>query len=121
MKKMTAWILLGFLLLEVSPLLAEETIKKQGMLGQIGAIEKRGFVNFATALGEFGTTLKSEKQNHPKAWPLSYIPRAFTNTAIRVSSSVNDFIVLPWIAAASKEDAPLTRHFDLPDYVWQKE
>jgi hypothetical protein len=43
------------------------------------------------------------------------------NTAIRVSSSVNDIAVLPWYAAAADDDTPLTRHFDLPDYSWEKE
>ncbi len=121
MNKMTAWILLGFLFLGTPPLFAEETAEKKSGLAQVGAIEKRGFVNFATTLGEFGTTLQREKRDHPKAWPLTYVPRTFMNMAIRVSSSVNDIAVLPWYAAAADDDTPLTRHFELPDYVWEKE
>jgi len=39
---------------------------------------------------------------------------------VRAFSSVNDFIVLPWYVAWS-DATPLTKRFDLPDYVWQKE
>ena len=118
---MTAWILLGFLFLGTNPLFAKETAEKKSGWAQVGSIEKRGFANLGTALGEFGTTLQSERKEHPKAWPLTYIPRAFMNTVVRVSSSVNDIAVLPWYAAAAGDDTPLTRHFDLPDYVWEKD
>ena len=121
MKKIIAWIFLGFLFLGTSSLFAEETVEKQNALEQIGSIEKRGFVNFATALGEFAYAVQGEKKDHPKVWPATYIPRVFMNLAIRAFSGVNDFIVLPWYAAAAKDDTPLTRRFELPDYVWQKE
>ena len=113
-------ILIVFLFLGAGPLLAAETVKKESALKQVTSVEKRGIVNFATTPAEFAYTFKTEKKEHPKAWPLTYVPRVFANMAIRVGSSVNDFIVLPWYVAWS-DATPLTRHFELPDYVWQKE
>ncbi len=119
-KAKIAWILAGFLFLGTCPLFSAETVKKENAWEQIASIEKRGVLNFATTPAEFGYTFQSEKKAHPKAWPLTYVPRAFTNMAIRVGSSVNDLIVLPLYVKWS-ESTPLTRRFDLPDYVWEKE
>ena len=107
-------------MLGAGTLFAGEIVKKECALKRIASIEKRGFVNLVTAPGELVYAFKSEKKGHPKAWPLTYIPRFFLNMAIRWGSSVNDFIVLPWYVTWS-EDVPLTRHFELPDYVWEKE
>ncbi len=120
MEKKIMWVLVGLLLLGADSLFAAETVKKENAFKQIASIEKRGLVNLLTSPGELVYTFKEEKKSHPKAWPVTYVPRLFTNTAIRWGSSVNDFIVLPWYAAAS-DDTPLTRHFELPDYVWEKE
>jgi hypothetical protein len=119
-KKMTAWILLGLFFLGAGTLFAAETVKKESAFEQIVSIEKRGIANFLTSPGEVVYAFEAERKDHPKAWPATYIPRVFTNTVIRWSSSVNDILVLPWYAAVS-ETTPLTRHFDLPDYVWEKE
>jgi hypothetical protein len=118
-KKMT-WILVGLLFLGAGPLFAAETVKKECPFKKIGFLEKRGIVNFATSPAELVYAFKSEKKAHPKAWPVTYIPRFFTNAAIRVGSSVNDILVLPWCPTAC-DTTPLTRRFELPDYVWQKE
>ena len=116
-----ALLLAGFLFLGAGPLLAAETVKKEGALQQINSIEKRGLVNFATAPLEFVNTAKSEKKDHPKAWLVTYVPRLFMNLATRVASSANDFIVLPFSSAMTHDTTPLTRRFDMPDYVWQEE
>lgn len=113
-------ILVGLLFLGTGSLFAGTSVKKESVWKQIGAIESRGFVNFFTTPAEVVYTFKTERKDHPKAWPATYIPRFFGNMVIRVASSVNDFIVLPWYVAAG-DATPLTRHFDLPDYVWQKE
>jgi len=113
-------ILVGLLFLGAGSLFATETVKKENAFKQIASIEGRGAMNFLTSPGEFASAFRMEKKDHPKAWPLTYVPRAFTNIAIRVGSSVNDFIVLPWYVTWS-DPTPLTRHFELPDYVWQKE
>lgn len=113
-------ILIGLLCFETGALFAAETIKKQSTFQKIMAVEKRGAVNFLSSPAELFYTFKGEKKDHPKAWPLTYLPSFFTKTAVRVGSSANDLIVLPWYVAAG-DDTPLTRRFDLPDYVWQKE
>ena len=120
MEKKIALILAGLLFLGVGPLFAAGTVKKENALKQIASIERRGFVSFFTSPGELVYALKAEKKSHPKAWPLTYVPRVFTHTAIRWGSSVNDIFVLPWYAVTS-DATPLTRRFDLPDYVWDKE
>ncbi len=120
MEKKVAVILIGLLCFGAGSLFAEEAVKKENAFKQAASIEKRGFLNFLTAPAEFAYTFKSEKKKYPKAWPLTYVPRVFTNMAIRAGSSVNDIAVLPWYAAES-DDTPLTRRFELPDYVWQKE
>jgi hypothetical protein len=113
-------ILLFLLLFGAGPLFATEMVKKESVLKQIGSIEKRGFVNLLTWPAELVYAFKGEKKDHPKAWPLTYVPRFFMNTVTRISSSVNDIFVLPWYVAWS-DATPLTRRFELPDYVWEKE
>ena len=119
-KRRIALLLAGLLFLGASALFATETVKKENVLKQIVSVEKRGFVNFFTSPAELVYAFKTEKKEHPKGWPATYFPRFFMNLAVRIASSVNDFIVLPWYVAAS-DATPLTRHFDLPDYVWQKQ
>ncbi|MFH1800565.1 MAG: hypothetical protein ABH891_06960 [Candidatus Omnitrophota bacterium] len=124
-KARITWILIGILFLGACPLFAAKivepkTVKKESTLNKIGSLEKRGAVNFLTSPAELVYAFKGEKKDHPKAWPLTYVPRLFTNMAIRVGSSVNDILVLPWYAAAS-DATPLTRRFELPDYVWEQE
>ena len=119
-KMIAAFIFIGFLCLGANALFAVETVKEQNAFKKIIAVEKRGAVNFLSSPGELFYTFQQEKKDHTKAWPLTYIPSFFTRAAVRVGSSANDFIVLPWYVAAG-DDTPLTRRFELPDYVWQKE
>ena len=131
-KTRMALILAGLLFLAGSSLFAEEavkaeetvktgeTIKKENVFKQIASIQGRGAMNFLTAPGEFSAAFQTEKKAHPKAWLLTYPPRFFSNMAVRVGSSVNDILVLPWFVRWS-EDTPLTKRFELPDYVWEKE
>lgn len=120
MEKKIMAMLIGLLFFAAGLLFAAEPVKKESVWKQIASVEKRGFLNFFTSPGEFVRALKLEKKIHPKAWPLTYISRSFTNIAIRAGSSANDILVLPWYVAKS-DDTPLTRRFDLPDYAWQKE
>jgi hypothetical protein len=119
-KTRIALILTGLLCLGAYPLFATETSKKENILKRVGAIETRGAVNFLTSPGELVYTLIDEKKDHPKAWTITYVPCLFKNIVVRVGSSVNDFIVLPWYAATG-DATPLTRRFELPDYVWEKD
>ncbi|MFA7255633.1 MAG: hypothetical protein WC133_06015 [Candidatus Omnitrophota bacterium] len=120
MEKKVISILIGLLFLGTCPLFAAETVKKENAFKQIVSVEKRGLVNLLTSPAEIVYALKWEKKDHPKAWPVTYLPRFITNAVVRVSSSLNDFILLPWYVTWG-DPTPLTRHFELPDYVWEKE
>lgn len=120
-KTRIAWVFLIFLSLGIPSILAEEPVIKENYGKQWLSLEKRGFVNMVTSFGEFGNAYTLEKKEHSKIWPVTYFPRLLMNFTTRLSSGVNDAFVLPWYAWASHDTTPLTRRFDFPDYVWQKE
>jgi len=117
-----AWMLPAIFFLGVTILFAApgEPRKKVGFKGAMGA-EMRGWTNGITALGEIARTLPGEKKDHPKAWPVTYMAKAFANTMTRAGSGVTDILIMPWTVAAGGDPTPITRRFDLPDYVWQKD
>ncbi len=121
MEKKVILVVSGLLLLGSAALFAGEPVKKDNIFKQTLAIEKRGFVNLVTCPGEVVYTFKSEKKAYPKVWPATYLPRLLMNSATRIGSSVYDIFLLPWYAPAMNDPTPLTRHFDMPDYVWKKE
>ena len=121
MKKSTLFLFLGIFMFGTHTLFAAETPKKQCAGTQILKLEGRGLINFVTSPGEFVSTFTREKKNHPKAWPATYIPRVFGNIVTRVTSGVNDMFILPFYVWASHDTTPMTRRFELPDYVWQNE
>ena len=121
MEKKIAWILLGLLFLGTTSLYAGEPSKTKAALDKIASIEKRGIVNLFTWPGEAVNAFTTEKKDHPRAWPATYLPRFLANFLTRLGSGVYDILVLPWYAAATNDTTPLTRRFDLPDYVWEKE
>ncbi len=86
----------------------------------VKTVMTRGWMNFFTFPGEIVRTGQNEKQNHPKAWPLTYAPRLVANVIVRATSSVNDMFVLPAYVWATKDPRPITYFFDMPDYVWEK-
>lgn len=97
-----------------------EPKSEAGFKGALG-VEGRGWVNVLTSPAELVYAYLPEKKDHPKAWPLTYIPMFFTKIVTRVSSGVNDILVMPWLVAAKGDPTPLTRRFEMPDYVWQKD
>lgn len=113
--------MLGFLLLGVTVLFAAEPAKKENVLKQVASIEGRGFLNLLTSPGEVVYAFKSEKEMHPKAWPATYIPKLVAKFVTRFASSTYDIFLLPWYASAIHDTTPMTRRFDMPDYVWQKD
>ena len=120
MEKKITWIFIGLLFLAAGSLFAAETVKKECPFKKIVSLEGRGALNFLTSPAELVYAFKGEKKTHPKAWPVTYPPRFFTNAMMRVGSSANDILVLPWCPTAC-DTTPLTRRFELPDYAWQKE
>ena len=120
--KKTIWLLMLSLVFSGSfPLWAADTAEKTSALARVGNIEKRGWTNLATSSGEFVNVFKTEKKDHPKAWPATYLPHAFFNFATRTTSGICDIVALPWYAWMINDSTPITRHFDMPDYVWGKE
>jgi hypothetical protein len=123
MKKTTFFVLslFGILMLGVTVLHAAETGKQTNAFKQILDVQGRGVVNILTFPGEFGRAFRIEKKAHPKAWPVTYFPRALTDAITRAGSGVHDVAVLPFYVNAIKDPTPMTRHFELPDYCWQQE
>ena len=116
-----ARILLSLLFLGSFSVFAKETAAKENYFKQVLSVEGRGVVNVVTSPGEVVRTYIAEKKNHSKAWPATYLPRLLMNFATRFVSGANDVFILPWYAWAAQDTTPMTQHFDLPDYVWQKE
>jgi hypothetical protein len=121
MKKTVIILLFAVLFLTGSAAFAAGEADSKETNGQlIGDVMKRGVINLFTFPGEIVRTGKAEKENHPKAWIVTYFPRVLGNMATRLTSSINDMGVLPWYVGATKDKRALTGFFDLPDYVWQK-
>lgn len=99
---------------------AGETPKKENGVRLAGSVFTRGAINLFTFPGEIVRTAVVEKENHPKAVYVTYVPRVFGNLATRLVSSVNDIGVLPWYVWATNDKRPITNFFDMPDYVWEK-
>lgn len=121
MKKIVTLIIFGFFALGIISLSAAETEKKLTGLQQILEVQKRGILSGLGSPWEFVRTFQSERQWHPKAWPLSYLPRAVLNFITRAVSGVNDVAILPLYVNLDKDPRPITRRFDLPDYPWKKD
>ncbi len=106
------------------------SIIPMGSAGVDGHTEKGVFARKMTVLGrgmgniiglplEIPNTIKRETEIHPKLWPITFIPRWLTNTAVRLTSAVNDIVFYPWIVPFTDDLSPLTESYDLPDYPWQ--
>lgn len=121
MKKIISLMLVAVFVLGVTSAMAAEPCKKGKAVKQIFNVQGRGLVNLVTFPWELVSTFQSEKQLHSRLWPATYLPRVLLNSVTRVVSGVNDIVVLPWIVNASQDARPITRHYDLPDYAWQKE
>ncbi|MSR78421.1 MAG: hypothetical protein EXS63_09420 [Candidatus Omnitrophica bacterium] len=91
--------------------------EKQNSLQLMG----RGLGNFAGSPLEISSTLVREYRTHPRLWPATYPFRLAQNFIFRVCSSVNDGMILPWVASIAHETPPLTRGLGLPDYPWNIE
>ena len=81
----------------------------------------RGLLNVASLPLEIPYTGVREIKKHSKAWPVTYIPRLFSNMAYRFASGANDFFIYPWVAHWEEDMRPLTERVGLSDYVWQQE
>ena len=116
-----------FFLLTATASAAELKITRDGRselspLQRSGHVFVRGFTNIVSSPLEAYRTLKVEQKWHPKAWPVSYVPRTLFNFLIRLSSAAYDFTIIPvFVVPFSDDIRPFTRVYDLPDYPWQLE
>lgn len=91
-------------------------------LKKIKTTVSRGLVNVLTLPAELVSTFKREKTNHPKAYPVSFIPRSLCNIVIRIASAANDIFISPIVAPFVDETPhPITEAMELPVYPWQTE
>ncbi len=79
----------------------------------------RGLANMTVFPSEIVSTMQRETELHPKAWPVTYVPRVMTNMVTRIFSGLNDTIVAPWYTPISDDTRPWTAGLGLPDYPWQ--
>lgn len=120
MKKSLIFLLM--ILFLASPLYAEDLDGRTslGALGRVGHVMTRGLVNAVTSPWEFVRTFPLEKELHPKAWPITYLPRAITHTLIRITSAAHDIFLFPFYVPFTNDISPWTEPFDLPTYAFQK-
>ncbi|MBU9888262.1 MAG: hypothetical protein KTQ49_00140 [Candidatus Omnitrophica bacterium] len=100
---------------------AAETAVKPNAVKQILDVQKRGFINIVTCLGETARVVPIAKEEHPKAWLAAYPFYAFGNTFLRLGSGINDLAILPFYVNVVQDPTPITTRMDLPEYFWSRE
>ncbi len=120
--KKTALILL-FLLLMARPgwALSQDGRTTMGPWARVGYVMNRGLVNVVSFPYEMVGTIAREREIHSRAWPLTWLPRFLNNSAVRVASGFNDFLVQPFVVPHTDDLSPMTEPFDLPEFPWQRE
>jgi len=103
-----------------NPLFAYDTHRTdKGAFRRILSAEKRGVLNLISIPLELVRTPVVEARIHKRAWPLTLLPRLFTNIMIRTASSVQDIVFSPVFLSFSNDMTPLTSPLGLPDYAWE--
>ena len=92
-----------------------------GPLARVGYVMMRGAANAAGLPFEIPGTIVREYRMHSRLWPVTWMPRFFTNVCIRVSSITNDIVFFPFVAPFTNDLSPFTEAYDLPEYPWQSE
>lgn len=100
---------------------AEDSEMRHRPLARPFVVMGRGFGNILGLPFEILRTAAAEHEVHPKLWPVTYIPRLATHAIIRVASSVNDIVLLPWVAPFADDLTSWSESMGLPDYPWQRE
>lgn len=123
MKKALSLLTLFFLLTAAAPQnITQEGRTQMGPLQRSGFVFVRGVVNAVTSPLEIWRTFKVEREWHPKAWPIFYVPRTFYNFFTRIVSAGYDIAIYPiFVVPFTSDIRPMTRSFELPDYPWQIE
>ncbi len=121
MKKSFALFCICILLISGAPFVAASGNDDLSFKDKAITLETRGLLNLLTFLGEIPKTYILETKVHSKAWPVTGFPRALKNVITRATSSVLDIFMFPLYAGGEDNMQPMTRQFDLPDYLWLKE
>ncbi len=120
MKKLILAIL--FLFLASSSLYASlDGRTDKGPMARVGMVMGRGLLNVVGLPTEFVFTPANELSIHPKAWPLTVIPKTVTAVIFRVTSAFNDIFFFPWTAPFTDDLSPWTEPMGLPEYPWGRE
>ena len=93
----------------------------RGPWGRAGIVMGRGLANVVGLPFEIPRTIALETERHSRLWPVTMIPRAFTNVAGRACSAMNDVLFSPWIVPFTDDLSPWTKSFGLSDYPWNKD
>lgn len=88
-------------------------------LKKIAYVESRGIMNAAAIPLEIPLTAVRERREHRFTWPFTYIPKLFTNIAMRLTSATYDVFVYPWISPVSEDITPLTEQMGYQNYSFQ--
>ncbi len=93
----------------------------KGPMTRIGIVMGRWLVNVLGLPTEFFFAPAHEIKNHPKAWPLTFIPKTVTNIIFRATSAFNDVFIFPWVVPFTDDLSPWTEPMGLPEYPWNQE
>lgn len=93
----------------------------KGVWAREGIVLGRGLLNLVGLPAEIVYTPVRETKIHPKAWPVTFLPRFIMNVGSRAGSAAYDIVCYPWMAPHTDDLSPLTEFMDLPAYPWSKE
>lgn len=85
---------------------------------RMGMVFSRGILNAGGVFLEIPRTVDQETKWHPKAWPVTVLPRSLHNFLIRAASSVHDMFIFPWVVPFTNDISPWTEPMGLPEYPW---
>jgi len=86
---------------------------------KVGYVVIRGFGNFLGAPLELPRTMVQELNNHPKAWPFTFIPKTLSHIFIRGASALNDVLFFPPMVPFSNDISSWAEQIGLSEYPWQ--
>ncbi len=88
---------------------------------RIPAIMIRGIGNFVMTPLEIVRTPVAESKEHPRLWPVTFLPRAVRNMVYRACSGVYDIVFYPFAAPFVDEVPPLTEKMGIAEDIWEFE
>ena len=84
---------------------------------RVGTVMGRGFKNLALAPFELFRTPLIEMKEHPRIWPITFVPRVFKNVSTRGFSAIYDIFFYPLAMPFLDETPSYTEKMGLdPDF-----